>query len=74
MPKKPAPPKRRPNASGPSGKNQVPQRAVRIPDEQWQRLGEIGANEGRDRNAIINQLVDEYVATKSIGDTGRPTK
>ncbi len=74
MPKKPAPPKRRPNASGPSGKNQVPQRAVRIPDDLWERFGAACETAGSNRNAVVNQLIDEYCAENSAGETGRPTK
>lgn len=48
--------------SGPSGKNKVTQRAVRIPDDLWARFGTVAAEQNSDRNAIVNQLVAEYCA------------
>lgn len=71
------PKKRKPNASGPSGpsgKNQVPQRAVRVPDELWDRFGAACQAAGTNRNAAINQLIDEYCEANSAGETGRPTR
>lgn len=46
--------------SGTGGKAKAAQRAVRIPDEQWERLGELATKRGTDRNTIINELVAEY--------------
>lgn len=46
--------------SGPSGRNLVPQRAVRIPDDLWSRLGDVAASHRTDRNTVINQLVADY--------------
>lgn len=60
MPTPGAPPELR-KRSGPRGQAIATKRSVRIPDEQWNRLGEIAAREGRDRNAIVNELVAGYV-------------
>ncbi len=59
--------KRRVNASGPSGKNQVPQRAIRIPDDLWDEFGEMVTTEGGNRNAVVNQLIAEYVEKRKRG-------
>lgn len=36
-------------------------RNVRIDDERWAALGDAAAAEGRDRSAVIRDLVDEYL-------------
>lgn len=55
------PARKRSGPSGPSGKNLVPKRAVRITDDLWGRLGQLAAQRGTDRNAIINELVTQYL-------------
>lgn len=55
------PARKRSGPSGPSGKNLVPKRAVRITDDLWWRLGQLAAQRGTDRNAIINELVTQYL-------------
>lgn len=36
-------------------------RNVRIDDDRWNALGEAAQAEGRDRSAVIRDLVDEYL-------------
>lgn len=47
--------------SGVGGKSTVPQRAVRMRDELWARLGEEAAARGSDRNKLINEIVEDYL-------------
>lgn len=55
----------RKRASGPSGKNLVPKRAVRIPDDLWSRFETVAASQNSDRNTIVNRLVAEYCDRQS---------
>lgn len=54
------PARKRSGPSGPSGKNLVQKRAIRIPDDLWSRFGTVAAEQKSDRNTIVNQLVREY--------------
>lgn len=36
-------------------------RNIRIDDDRWDALGEAAAIEGRDRSAVIRDLIDEYL-------------
>lgn len=36
-------------------------RNVRIDDERWEALGAAAGAEGRDRSAVIRELIDEYL-------------
>lgn len=51
----------RKRASGPSGKNRVPKRTVRIPDRTWTAAGEKARAMGADRNQVINELLADWV-------------
>lgn len=48
--------------SGPGGSSPVPQRAVRMPDGLWERLGRLAEERGTDRNKLVNAIVEEYLA------------
>lgn len=54
--------RKRSGPSGPSGKNTIPNRSVRVPDERWERFGAASAANGRDRTGVLNDLIDEYCA------------
>lgn len=54
--------RKRSGPSGPSGKNLVPKRAVRIPTELWERFGVVATERKTDRNTVINELVERYVS------------
>ncbi len=73
MPEPGAPPEVR-KRSGAGGRAKATQRAVRIPDDLWERFGATCETAGSNRNAVVNQLIDEYCAANSAGETGRPTK
>ena len=51
----------RKRVSGPSGKNTVPKRTVRIPDGTWTAAGEKARAAGADRNQVINHLLETWV-------------
>lgn len=53
--------------SGPSGKHKVPQRAVRLPDDLWVAAGAKAAQNGTDRNKVINELLAAWVAEGRVG-------
>ncbi len=48
--------------SGPGGSSSVPQRAVRMPDDLWERLGRLAEERGTDRNKLVNAIVEDYLA------------
>lgn len=52
--------RKRSGPSGPSGKHLVPQRAVRIPTDLWERFRAVATERGTDRNTAINELVERY--------------
>lgn len=46
------------HAAGPRG---TTLRNVRIDDERWEALGDAAEAEGRDRSAVIRDLIDAYI-------------
>lgn len=54
--------RRRP--SGSSGENLVPSRKLRVPDELWERFARVVEDEGRTRNAVLNELIEAYCAPR----------
>lgn len=50
----------------------TPRHAIRIPDELWQRLGEVTEAAGTDRNTVIRALIRWYVREAGAGLPPRP--
>jgi hypothetical protein len=61
------PARKRSGPSGPSGDNTVPKRSIRIPDDLWAAAGEKAAQNGTDRNKVVNELLAAWVAEGRVG-------
>ena len=57
---------KRRRSSGSSGENLVPSRKLRVPDELWERFARAVEDDGRTRNAVLNELIEAYCSRAKV--------